>query len=368
MPVTEPQVMAALSRVKDPEIGKDVVSLGMIKDLSISGDQVGLTLELTTPACPVSDSFKQSVHDAVAALPGVAAVAVKMTAQVRHAQSGSGGVGAAGALAPNVRNIVAVGAGKGGVGKSTVAVNLAIALSKMGASVGLLDADIYGPNVPNMMGIKDPIQPKNGGIPLEDAYGVRVMSMGFFIPEGQAVVWRGPMIHGAIQQMLRDVDWGDLDYLIVDLPPGTGDATLSLAQLVPLTGAVMVLTPSEVALQDGAKAIAMFRKLNVPILGLIENMSYFTCPHCGEAVDIFGRGASKRICQKYDVEYLGDLPLDPTVRIGGDDGLPVVASAPEGAAAQAFLEIARTLAGKISVLNLNKNDAVAINFSPLPKV
>jgi len=366
MPVSEQQVMSALSLVKDPELGKDVVTLGMIKDLSIAGDRVGLTLELTTPACPVSDQFKQSVHDAVAALPGVASVSVKMTAQVRHAHGGAG-QGKGEGLAPHVRNIVAVGAGKGGVGKSTVAVNLAIALSKMGANVGLLDADIYGPNVPNMMGIKDPIQPKEGGIPLEDAYGVKVMSMGFFIPEGQAVVWRGPMIHGAIQQMLRDVEWGELDYLIVDLPPGTGDATLSLAQLVPLTGAVMVLTPSEVALQDGAKAIAMFRKLNVPLLGLIENMSYFTCPHCGEAVDVFGRGASKKVCQKYDLDYLGDLPLDPTVRIGGDDGMPVVVGVPEGPAAVAFEAIARALAGKISVLNLNKIDNVAINFSALPR-
>ena len=259
MPVTEAQVMTALSQVKDPEIGKDVVSLGMIKDLRIEEDRVDFTLELTTPACPVIPQFKESVHDAVAGLPGVAAVNVTMGAQVRSSAGGGAAPTGGGNLVPGVRNIVAVGAGKGGVGKSTVAVNLAIALHNMGTRVGLLDADIYGPNVPRMMAINEPGQPKENSIPFEENYGVRVMSMGFFIPEGQAVVWRGPMIHGAIQQMLRDVEWGDLDYLIVDLPPGTGDAALSLAQLVPLTGAVIVLTPSEVAQEDGAKSIGMFK-------------------------------------------------------------------------------------------------------------
>ena len=366
MPVSEAQIMSALSLVKDPELGKDVVSLGMIKDLKIAGENVDFTLELTTPACPVSDQFKQSVHDAVVVLDGVSAVNVTMSAQVRGS-SGSAPAGGNSVSLPNVRNIIAVGAGKGGVGKSTVAVNLAIALQRTGAAVGLLDADIYGPNVPNMMGITDPVEPKGEGIPYEENYGVRVISMGFFIPEGQAVVWRGPMIHGALQQMLKDVDWGELDYLIIDLPPGTGDAALSLAQLVPLTGAVIVLTPSEVALQDGAKAIAMFNKLNVPLLGLIENMSYFTCPHCNEGVDVFGRGASKKVCQKYELEFLGDVPLDPIVRIGGDDGMPVVISAPASVSARAFTEIAHTLAGKISVLNMNAAAQPAINFSTIPK-
>jgi ATP-binding protein involved in chromosome partitioning len=357
MPVSEAQIMSALSQVNDPELGKDVVSLGMIKNLKIEGENVDLTLELTTPACPVSDQFKQSVHDAVVVLDGVSAVNVTMGAQVRGS-SGSAPAGGNSVSLPNVRNIIAVGAGKGGVGKSTVAVNLAIALQRTGASIGLLDADIYGPNVPNMMGITDPVEPKGEGIPYEESYGVRVISMGFFIPEGQAVVWRGPMIHGALQQMLKDVDWGELDYLIIDLPPGTGDASLSLAQLVPLTGAVIVLTPSEVALEDGVKAISMFRKLEVPLLGLIENMSYFTCPHCDGPVDIFGRGASKRVCQQYDIEFLGEIPIDPMVRIGGDDGIPASIGAPESPTAKQFAAVARGLAGKISIQNLNRTEAL----------
>ena len=365
MAVTEAQVMSALSQCKDPELGKDVVSLRMIKELKIERDQVDFTLELTTPACPVSDQFKELVHDAVAALPGVSTVNVTMTAQVRR--SGVTAGGPTGDLVPGVRNIIAVGAGKGGVGKSTVAVNLAIALQKTGARVGLMDADIYGPNVPGMMGLAEAEGPGSGSIPFAENYGVRVMSMGFFIPEGQAVVWRGPMIHGAIQQMLRDVDWGELDYLIVDLPPGTGDASLSLAQLVPLTGAVIVLTPSEVALQDGAKAITMFKKLNVPVLGIIENMSYFNCPHCNEPVDIFGRGGSKKLCQKYELEFLGDLPLDPAVRIGGDDGLPITISAPDSASARKFTEVAKTLAGKVSVHNVSQPKFVPINMVSTPR-
>ncbi len=360
MAVTEAQVLSILSQVKDPELGKDVVTLGMIKDLKIQDGAVDLRLVLTTPACPVRDEFKELVHDAVAGIPGVTKVAVTMDANVAGVPMGE--------MAPGVRNIIAVGAGKGGVGKSTVAVNLAVALRNMGASVGLLDADIYGPNLPRMMGVKNMPQAQGDRIPVIENYGVKVMSMGFFIPEGQAVVWRGPMIHGAIQQMLRDVEWGDLDYLVVDLPPGTGDASLSLAQLVPLTGAVIVLTPSEVALEDGAKAIAMFRKLNVPILGLIENMSYFSCPHCGEAIDIFGRGASDRICKEFNIDFLGDLPIDPTVRIGGDDGMPVTVSAPDGASAKRFADVARVLAGKISVANLNKTEAVpTINLFSTPK-
>ncbi len=249
-----------------------------------------------------------------------------------------------------------------------MSVNLALALHRLGATVGLLDADIYGPNVPLMMGINDgaPAQGDGKLTPIE-SYGVKLMSMGFFIPDGQAVVWRGPMIHGAIQQMLRDVDWGELDYLLVDLPPGTGDASLSLAQLVPMTGCVIVLTPSEVALQDGAKAIAMFRKLNVPVLGMIENMSYLLHPDLKEPLDVFGRGASKKIAQQYAIDFLGEIPLDPAVRIGGDDGVPVVEGSPEGLPAKTFMDIARKLAGKISVQNLNRQEAIPINMFTAPK-
>ncbi len=362
MAITEAQVLSVLSQVKDPELGRDVVSLDMIKDLTIKDDAVDLKLVLTTPACPVREEFQQSVHDAVAGIAGVTKVNLTLDAQVS-------GVTGGGKIAPNVRNIIAVGSGKGGVGKSTVAVNLAISLHRMGASVGILDADIYGPNVPRMMGVKDMPQPQgNTSIPVIENYGIKIMSMGFFIPDGQAVVWRGPMIHGAIQQMLKDVDWGELDYLIIDLPPGTGDASLSLAQLVPLTGAVIVLTPSEVALEDGVKAISMFRKLEVPILGLIENMSYFACPHCDEPVDIFGRGASKRVCQQYSIEFLGEIPIDPMVRIGGDDGIPASIGAPESATAKQFAEVARGLAGKISIQNLNRSEALpTIQMHPAPR-
>ena len=364
MPITEPEIMKALSQVQDPELGRDVVTLGMIKDLRIKGSHVDFTLELTTPACPVTDQFKQAAHDAVAALSGVESVNVTISAQVRGGASG----GAATAnLMPGVRNIIAVGSGKGGVGKSTVAVNLALALHKSGATVGILDADIYGPNIPTMMGVNHSMEPTGQGIPYAESYGLKVMSMGFFLPEGQAVVWRGPMIHGAIQQMLRDVEWGEMDYLVVDLPPGTGDAVLSLAQLVPLTGAVIVVTPSEVALEDGAKAISMFKKLNVPVLGVIENMSYFLCPHCGERVDIFGRDGGQRIAQKYGLDFLGDIPVDPSVRIGGDDGVPVVAGMPESAPAQRFIEVARGLAGKISVQNIGGAGAMSINIFAAPR-
>ena len=362
MALTETQVIDALRLVQDPELGKDVVTLGMIKELKVQDGQVALTLELTTPACPVREEFEETVRQTVTQIPGVTSVALNVTAQVR------GRLASGETLLPGVRNVVAIASGKGGVGKSTVSVNLAIALRKLGATVGLMDADIYGPNVPLMMGVEggqpDTIDGKL--IPLEN-YGVKLMSMGFFIPEGQAVVWRGPMIHGAIQQMLRDVDWGELDYLLIDLPPGTGDASLSLAQLVPMTGCVIVLTPSEVALQDGAKSIAMFNKLNVPILGMVENMSYLLPPDLKEPLDVFGRGASRKVATKYAIEFLGEIPLDPAVRIGGDDGVPVVAGSPEGLPAKAFTQIAQRLAGKISVENLNRNETIPINMFAAPK-
>ncbi len=364
MPITEPEILKVLSHVNDPELGRDVVSLGMIKNINIQGGKVDLTLELTTPACPVTGEFKALVHDAVAEIPGVEEVNVTLSANVR---GGADGAPAASGLVPGVRNIIAVGSGKGGVGKSTVAVNLALGLHKTGASVGLLDADIYGPNVPTMMGINHSMQPTGTGIPYAENFGIKVMSMGFFLPEGQAVVWRGPMIHGAIQQMLRDVEWGEMDYLIVDLPPGTGDAVLSLAQLVPLTGAVVVVTPSVVALEDGTKAIGMFKKLNVPLLGLIENMSYYVCPHCGEPVDIFGKGGGQRLAQKCGIDFLGEIPIDPSVRIGGDDGVPVVIGSPESPPAQRFLEVARSMAGRVSVQNVGRPEGLNINIFAAPR-
>lgn len=362
MPLSETQVIDALRQVQDPELGKDVVSLGMIKDLTIQDGAVALTLELTTPACPVREEFEENVRQTVAHIPGVTSVAMNVTAQVR------GRLASGETLLPGVRNVVAIASGKGGVGKSTVSVNLALALRRLGATVGLMDADIYGPNVPLMMGVEGQ-QPEtiDGKLGTLENYGIKLMSMGFFIPEGQAVVWRGPMIHGAIQQMLRDVDWGELDYLLIDLPPGTGDASLSLAQLVPMTGCVIVLTPSEVALQDGAKSIAMFNKLNVPILGMVENMSYLLHPELKEPLDVFGRGASRKVATKYGIDFLGEIPLDPAVRIGGDDGVPVVEGSPESLPARVFTEIAQKLAGKISVENLNRNETIPITMFTAPK-
>ncbi|MCX6020517.1 MAG: Mrp/NBP35 family ATP-binding protein, partial [Chloroflexi bacterium] len=260
--------------------------------------------------------------------------------------------------------------GKGGVGKSTVSVNLALALAKSGARVGLLDADIYGPNVPLMMGVQSIVQPTAGDhglIPVMN-YGVKMISMGFFIPEGQAVVWRGPMIHGAIQQLLRDVDWGELDYMIIDLPPGTGDASLSLAQLVPLTGAVIVITPQAVAMQDASKAIHMFNKLNVPILGLVENMSYYTPPGTTDEIDIFGRGGGQSAARRYGIDFLGELPLDPEVRIGGDNGKPVIVAKPDSVVARKFEEVARSVASKISIRNMSDDlGAPVMMFTSKPK-
>lgn len=362
----EGAIWDALRRVKDPELGRDVVTLNMIRDLSVQDSgQVELTLVLTTPACPIRDQFQASVKTAVEGVPGVAAATVHMDAQVRGAHSPT-----AQNLAPGVRNFIAIASGKGGVGKSTVSVNLALALAKAGARVGLLDADIYGPNVPLMMGVHNLVQPTAGDhglIPVMN-YGIKMISMGFFIPEGQAVVWRGPMIHGAIQQLLRDVDWGELDYMIIDLPPGTGDASLSLAQLVPLTGAVIVITPQDVAMQDASKAIHMFNKLNVPILGLIENMAYFVCPNCSEEHDIFGRGGGKAAARRYGLDFLGELPLDPAVRIGGDSGKPVVVARQDSPVSIRFDEAARAVASKISIRNMGDDmGAPVMLFKTTPK-
>lgn len=350
-PVTEAIVMEALSRVKDPEIGRDVVTLGMIQGLRVEGSKVDFTLVLTTPACPVRSQFEEAVREAVRRIPGVEEVNVRMDANVRSTTSGQP---PGGNLLPSVRNIVAVGAGKGGVGKSTVAVNLALALAQQGAKVGLLDADVYGPNVPLMTGVSAPGPSTADGIAPAENFGIKIMSMGFFLPQDAPVVWRGPMLHGAIQQMLKDVAWGDLDYLVVDLPPGTGDVSLTLAQSVPLTGAVVVITPQEVALQDGIKAIGMFRKLNVPVLGLIENMSYFVCPHCEGEVDLFGHGGGKSASQRHNVDFLGEVPIDVQIRVGGDTGQPVTVAFPDSATARTFREIASLLAGRISVRNMGE--------------
>jgi ATP-binding protein involved in chromosome partitioning len=266
-------------------------------------------------------------------------------------------------LIPQVKNVVAVASGKGGVGKSTTSVNLAVALSQTGAKVGLLDADIYGPNLPLMMGLKErpEVQGHEGHIQPILRYGIKLVSIGFFLDERKPVIWRGPMVHGAIQQFLRDFDWGELDYLVVDLPPGTGDAPLSLAQLIPLSGVVIVTTPQDVALQDVAKGMAMFKQLEVPVVGVIENMSYFICPNCSEKHELFGRGGGQRIAEAFNVPFLGQVPLQPNVRTGGDEGQPVVLADPDSPAAEGFKAVAGAVARQVSVLAYQARG----NFIPL---
>jgi ATP-binding protein involved in chromosome partitioning len=342
--LTEAAVFDALRSVQEPELGRDIVTLNMVKGVEVDGTKVALTIELTTPACPLKDEIE---HNARAALAGIGAREVELTwaAMVRRAAPSAGPQ-----LLDGVKNIVAVASGKGGVGKSTVSANVAVALARAGAAVGLLDADITGPNIPLMMGLDG--SPRAGAdnriVPLE-RYGVKVISIAFFVPEGQPIVWRGPLVGGAIQQFLRDVAWGELDYLIVDLPPGTSDAQLTLAQAVPISGSVLVTTPQQVALADVEKALAMFRRMSVPVIGVVENMSAFACPHCGEETEIFGRGGAERFARQHDIEYLGGIPLDVTVRQGGDAGIPAVAQREAGPAARAMTALAQTVAARMSV-------------------
>jgi ATP-binding protein involved in chromosome partitioning len=350
--ITESSVLAALSTVQEPELGGDLVSRNMIRDLVIDGAKVAFTIELTTPACPLKDQIESEVRRALLPL-GVEELGVAWGATVRRAQPRT-----AEQLVPGVKNVIAVASGKGGVGKSTVSVNLAVALAKAGASVGLLDADITGPNIPMMLGLDGQPQASENNkiVPLE-RHGVKAISIQFFVPEGQPIVWRGPLIGGAISQFLRDVEWGELDYLVVDLPPGTSDAQLTLAQAVPISGTVLVTTPQEVALSDVAKALSMLRRLNVPIIGLVENMSAFVCPHCGEATEIFGRGGGERFAEQHGVEFLGKVPLDITVRQGGDAGVPAVAQREPGPAAQALETVASLVAARMSVRAANGRPA-----------
>jgi ATP-binding protein involved in chromosome partitioning len=342
--VTEQQVLAALSKVQDPDLHKDIVSLGFVKDVGIDGGDVRFTIELTTPACPVKEQLKSEAEAQVRAVPGVTAATATMTANVK-ARGGMGQQAIAG-----VRNVVAVGAGKGGVGKSTLSVNIAVALRVKGARVGLLDADVYGPNIPQMLGVsRTPELSGEKRILPPEGHGIKVISMGMLVPPEQAVIWRGPMLHGALQQFIRDVDWGELDYLVVDLPPGTGDVSLSLSQTVPVAGAVVVTTPQGVAVADVKKAVGMFRQLNIPVLGVVENMSHFVCGHCGERTDIFGSGGGGRMARELGLALLGEVPIETRVREGGDQGEPIVVSAPDSPAAKAILDVASQAAAKLSV-------------------
>jgi ATP-binding protein involved in chromosome partitioning len=347
MAVSEKQVIEALKAIQDPDLRKDIVTLGFVKNIKIQNSHVSFDIVLTTPACPVRDQMQDEARRIVGGLPGVSAVDVNMTSSVTSGKSN-----VRENYIPEVKNTIAVSSGKGGVGKTTVSVNLAVALAETGAKVGLLDADIYGPNVPLMMGVK---QPPAGGqkeriLPAQN-YGVKIMSIGFFVPEETPIVWRGPMIHGAIQQFLRDVDWGALDYLIVDLPPGTGDAQLSIAQLVPMTGAIIVTTPQDVALLDSRRGLAMFQKVHVPVLGIVENMSYFACPHCNERTDIFSHGGGRKAAEKLGVPFLGEIPIETSIREGGDEGRPILIANPKSAVADIYRKLAGAVAAQISIHN-----------------
>lgn len=347
--VSEEAVLAALSTVEDPDLKRDIVSLGFIKDLVVDGGEVSYKVELTTPACPVKDQLKQECEEKTRALSGVTSVSVEMTANVRSSSGVRGGG------LPGVKNIVAVASGKGGVGKSTTAINLALALKDTGSSVGLLDADVYGPSMAMMFGIDErpQVTADKKIIPIE-GYGVRVLSMGLLADPNQPVIWRGPMVHGLLQQFLRDADWGELDYLVLDLPPGTGDAQLSISQIVPITGSVIVTTPQDISLLDARKGLLTFQKLKVPVLGIVENMSYFVCSNCEHRHEIFRHGGGKRVAEQIGLPFLGEIPLDPDVVIGGDSGKPIVVTTPDSPTAKAYRDFAGQVAARVSVLTLGE--------------
>ena len=341
---TRDAVIEQLQTVDDPELHQDLVTLNMVRNVTVDGGSVAVEVELTTPACPLKDRIRRDVEAAVRRVPGVTKVSVEFSARVR------GQVRAAVQM-PGVKNVIAVGAGKGGVGKSTVAALLAVGLEREGARVGLLDADVYGPSIPKLMGMEGsrPAMREDKIVPIE-AVGVKLISIGFFIDPEQAVVWRGPMVHGAVQQLLGDVDWGDLDYLVVDLPPGTGDVPLTLSQSIPMTGSVVVCTPQDLALSDARRAIMMYGKLNVPCLGIVENMSYYVCPNCRHRDAIFDHGGAKRAASELNVPFLGEIPLNADLRVFADEGTPQKCfSAADDELRAAVTHVVRAVAGQVSV-------------------
>jgi ATP-binding protein involved in chromosome partitioning len=349
--ISEAAVLEALRAVKDPDLNRDIVALKFVKNLRIEAGRVAFTIELTTPACPVKDQMRELARHAVAALPGVTEVDIEMTAQVRSTTNLEMGK----APVPGVKNIIAVGAGKGGVGKTTVAVNLAIALSQMGTRVAMIDGDIYGPNVPLMLGINTQLAGDEQGkiIPAQQ-YGIQLVSMAFLTTDDAPVIWRGPMLHSVIQQFFREVRWDNVDYLIVDMPPGTGDVALSLSQAVPVAGSVVVTTPQTVSVADTRRAVRMYQKLNVPTLGLVENMSHFICPECRHESDIFGKGGGEALATELDVPFLGRVPIYEPIRVGGDNGVPITIAEKESPAAEAFRAAARQLAAQLSIASYKK--------------
>jgi ATP-binding protein involved in chromosome partitioning len=353
--INSENVLSVLSTVQEPELHKDLVTLNMVRDIQIDGGKVSFRLVLTTPACPMRSKIESDAKTAVSSLPGVTQVDIKMDSQVP--QDGR----SRGLMELPIRNAVAVGSGKGGVGKSTIAVNLAVVLAQSGAKVGLLDADIYGPNIPTMMGVESLPEQKGEKLTPALAYGVKFMSIGFLVKPGQPIIWRGPMLHSAIRQFLSDVEWGELDYLIVDLPPGTGDAALSLAQSLPLSGGLIVTLPQQVSLDDARRGLEMFRQLEVDIFGIVENMSYLELPD-GTRMDIFGSGGGQKMAIEANVPFIGAIPMDPTVRVGGDKGVPVVISHPDSAVAQALTKMAEDVAARISVAAMNQKNFIPINM------
>ena len=358
MSVTESQVLDALRGVVDPDLHRDIVALDFVKELRVEGAAVRFKVQLTTPACPVKEQLQAQCVEVVSALEGVEIVEVEMTAQVRPRAT------EAADLIPMVKNCIAIASGKGGVGKSTVTVNLAIALAQTGAKVGVLDADVYGPSIPLMMGaVNEKPFTRDGKIVPILRFGIHLMSLGFLMEEGQSVLWRGPMVAGTVKQLLQDVAWGDLDYLLVDLPPGTGDAPMSLAQLVPLTGVVIVTTPHHVAANIAGKSVGLFRRLNAPIMGVVENMAGFVCPTCGTVSQIFSGTTGEELATTLKVPYLGSIPLDPLVSDAGDRGVPAVVAAPDRPQTASFREIAGKLAQQSSILSMARKDLTRLGDS-----
>lgn len=363
----ETQALDALRRVMDPDLGRDIVSLGFVKDLRVDAEgRAACTVELTTPACPVKDKLKEEARQALLSVKGIRSADVTMTAQVRPLSAP-----ARERLAPKVLNIIPVASGKGGVGKSTLSANLAVSLALDGARVGLMDADVYGPSIPAILGVTE--KPGSDGhriYPVEK-HGIKTISMGFFVPKNDAVIWRGPMLHKMVQDFLGVVEWGELDYLIVDLPPGTGDIQLSLCQSIPVTGAVIISTPQDVAWQVAQKAIVMFDKLQAPILGIVENMSRHVCSKCGQDEAIFGEGGARRAAGQLGIPFMGEVPLVTRLRAASDDGIPLVTADPAHPAAQAIRSIARALAAGVSIRNMTpdaKPRAAKVDAAGLPEI
>lgn len=339
----EEEVLKALRKVEDPDLHKDIVSLGMVKDIKIEDNNISFTVELTTPACPLKGKIEEDCKKSVKnAIPEAESVKVNMTSKVSSFSIGKDLLG-------GVKNVIAIASGKGGVGKSTVSANIALSLASSGAKVGLLDADIYGPTIPALLNISEPpeVTEEKKIIPLEK-HGLKLMSIGFLLRENEPVIWRGPMVAGVVTQFLRDVDWGDLDYLVVDLPPGTGDAQLTLAQAIPISGVAIVSTPEDVSMNIATKALKMFQHMKVPILGIIENMSYFICPCCNNRLEIFGHGTGKEMSETLGVRFLGNIPLDIAIRTGGDEGKPIVYYKPDSEQAKKFREVSGNLAASLS--------------------